>query len=536
MPDLSEAADQSEEQFAKMVDALSADSGRPELLADLLRENHPAYDQRSAAAIVRMRGWVLLALARTGVSDRELPFVLEELVAGTDAYLTAAATRALRSYAQPNAALAPFVMHALANISDEPLSFENYGEYATSSTDTTAVRELLAALAWLGATARNILPELTSLRAEPGRFSKSLAAEVDRIIAAIDLATPKNEEETSPCCTLPLRLGQRLRTFQNRPAHELADSIVFEDQHGKPLRFQEFFRGRPSIVVFFYTRCDNPWKCSLTVSKLARVQQLLRQRGVDDQIQAAAITYDPGFDGPQQLLGYGQDRGINFDARNRMLRTTQGFAALREYFNLGVNFIGSLVNRHRIELYILDRQARIAASFERLHWDESQVVDRAVELLQDDAASPRAPRSRLSEPKVAATTITGTLASLAWAFFPKCPMCWAAYLSVFGIAGIEKIFSSSKMQVVLVGMMLINIVSVWFRGRATRRMSGFYLVCAGVVTIILGKAAAWDQAAVAGVLLTVTGSLWSAVDRRKAMFYLHRIWARLFASRLLQES
>ena len=66
-----------------------------------------------------------------------------------------------------------------------------------------------------------------------------------------------------------------------------------------------------------------------------------------------------------------------------MLRATEGFETLCTHFKLGVNFIESLVNRHRIEVYILDVEGRIAGSFERIHWEEQQVVDRAVDVLQE---------------------------------------------------------------------------------------------------------------------------------------------------------
>src|SRR5258708_13567606 len=157
-----------EPQFAALVDALTADPSRCGQLIDLLRENHPIYDQRGAATIVRMRGWVLLALARAGVSDAALIFVLEELDTGIDAYLVAAAARALRSYPNPGDNLAPFVMRALTNIRyrDEPVCFDHYGEYAVSSTGTSPIRELLMTLAWLGPRPRGILPQLQSLRAE----------------------------------------------------------------------------------------------------------------------------------------------------------------------------------------------------------------------------------------------------------------------------------------------------------------------------------------------------------------------------------
>ena len=153
------------------------------------------------------------------------------------------------------------------------------------------------------------------------------------------------------------------------------------------IRFDEFFVGQPSIVVFFYTRCDNPFKCSLTVTKLARVQGLLAARGLAVGSQTAAITYDPAYRSPNRLSTYGKNRGVRMDARNRMLRAVDGNERLRAHFALGVSFIESLVNRHRIEAYVLDREGRIAASFERVRWDEHEVVNRAVEVLHEGPAA-----------------------------------------------------------------------------------------------------------------------------------------------------
>ena len=103
-------------------------------------------------------------------------------------------------------------------------------------------------------------------------------------------------------------------------------------------------------------------------------------------------------------------------------------------------------------------------------------------------------------------------------------MCWAAYLSVFGMAGIRQIPYPSKIQPVLVAMMLINIVSVWFRARAIRDMGGFYFVFAGTLTIILGETVIGGGNVVAlGVALMCAGSLWNAVGRRYLQSYVQRI-------------
>jgi protein SCO1/2 len=113
------------------------------------------------------------------------------------------------------------------------------------------------------------------------------------------------------------------------------------------------------------------------------------------------------------------------------------------------------------------------------------------------------------------STVFGTLASLGVAFFPKCPICWAGYMSMFGIAGLQQIPYSPWLQFVLVAVMLVNLASVWLRGRATGRMHGFYLVSAGALVIILSKLAlGWENVAVLGIALTLAGSLLSALSTR----------------------
>lgn len=519
MPEVATTVVQSEPQFAALVDALAADPDRREQLTDLLCEDHPLYDQRGTATIIRMRGWILLALARVGISDAALLFVLDELDTGADPYLIAAAAHAVRSLPRPTSALAPFVMRALTNIRyrNEPVSFENYGEYAVSSTGTSPVRELLATLAWLGPHARGVLPELELLRAQRGGFSRKLLVDVDGAVEAIRGAGQVDECGDDMCCTLPSGLKNTFSwAMSSRHGCEPIESTVFEDQSGELSTFTELFRGHPSIVVFFYTRCDNPLKCSLTVTKLARVQQLLELQGLADQIHTVAISYDPAFDLPERIRGYGQHRGMRMDACHRMLRATDGMEALSRHFKLGVNFIESLVNRHRIEAYILDAEGRIAASFERLHWDEQQVLDRAIGVLaeKNNEPMPEVLRASVGLPARRKNTspLLGTLASLGVAFFPKCPVCWAAYLSMFGIAGFNQIPYAPWLQPVLLAVMLINLASVWLRGRSTGRMCGFYLVSAGALAIGVSQMGfGWEHAAAWGIALTLTGSLLSAL-------------------------
>ncbi|QPF86448.1 SCO family protein [Bradyrhizobium genosp. L] len=378
----------SEDAFAGLVDRLAADPAGSVQLTDLLREEHPLYGGRGAATVVRMRGWILLALARASLSDQALIFVLEELDTGLDPYLVAAAARALRSHTQPNERFAPFLARALDQVRyhDEPISFASYGEYATSSSGTSAVAELLATLAWLGPNAQMVLPALTRWRAEQG-LSRKLRLDLDRTLQAI-----RAPATGVPSCCGGLPDGKTIpsRTAAARSDPKSIDAVVLQDQDGKLLTFSEFFRGCPSIVVFFYTRCDNPMKCSLSVTKLARIQALLGAQGLSERLRTAAITYDPEFDRPERLRVYGKDRAVRMDENHRMLRAVEGHEALRDYFELGVNYVESLVNRHRIELYVLDGAGQVAVSFERLHWDEEQIVAAAVATLNEQGSRAQA--------------------------------------------------------------------------------------------------------------------------------------------------
>ena len=502
-----------EKQFCELVERFAVDRSHDQLI-ELLDEDHSIYDQRGAAVVVRMRGWVLLTLAHDGLSDAALPFVLEELDSGVDAYLVACAASALRRYAAPNAAFAPFIVRAIGNIRyrDERVSLDEFGGFAIGSGGTSPVRELLATLTWLGPQARALVSEVESLRSGPTALTKKYHPTVDQVLAAIGAGG----DAPADCCSLPSGVQELFSWIKStRTPANAVESAVFEDQNGDSITFGEFFRGRPSIVVFFYTRCDNPLKCSLTITKLARIQKLLESEGVAERMNTAGISYDPGFDLPERLRVYGGHRGVNFAPQHRLLRATEGFDSVRKHFKLGVNFIESLVNRHRIEVYILDADARVAGYFGRIQWNENDVVQRAIEVLNENSEK-KQKRTAFASP------IFATAVAVGLALFPKCPLCWAAYLSLFGIAGLESIPYSPWLQPVLAIMLLLNITSVWLRARSTGRIMPFYLVTAGALAIIISKVFnGLPLAILAGVLLTFSGSLWSTFSftRRRSLSF-----------------
>jgi protein SCO1/2 len=147
-----------------------------------------------------------------------------------------------------------------------------------------------------------------------------------------------------------------------------------QDQDGAIFSFGDFFLGRPGVLAFFYTRCMNPNKCSLTITKLARLQKRFAKRALQGRFNVAAITYDPAFDSPSRLRAYGADRGLVFDDRNRLLRTTGTFEPLQRWLDLGVGYGATTVNQHRLDIVVLDDKACPATQISRVQWDEDEII------------------------------------------------------------------------------------------------------------------------------------------------------------------
>jgi len=79
--------DTPEETIAELTDTVTQSPERRDLLVQLLPERTSLYQGRSTNEAIRMRGYILAAFEQAGLPDAALPYVLEELENGRDAYL-----------------------------------------------------------------------------------------------------------------------------------------------------------------------------------------------------------------------------------------------------------------------------------------------------------------------------------------------------------------------------------------------------------------------------------------------------------------
>jgi cytochrome oxidase Cu insertion factor (SCO1/SenC/PrrC family) len=352
-----------------LVDALRTKPDGADQLAALLPENLPLYAGRSGAETTRFRGYLLAAFADTGLPDAALPYVVESLEAGHGPDEVAGAAIGLRGLGTAPVDVATPLLRAIENLAgaDVTVSLEAYRPTWPYARPTTALTEVVRTIGLLGERAQPAVARLADLAGQRDRFPAALRDEMQRVVAAAAADSGCCGSGTCACCAPPVQ-----------PAAPLPDDVptatVLEDQDGRTTAFDEFFTGRPAVVAFFYTRCDNPRKCSLTVTKLAALQRSIEEGGQDGAVRIAAITYDPAFDLPHRLRLYGADRGIRFGEHVRFFRAPSRFDDVRRHFDLGVNYGAATVNRHRTELFVLDAKGRVAAGFTRVQWDVDAVL------------------------------------------------------------------------------------------------------------------------------------------------------------------
>jgi cytochrome oxidase Cu insertion factor (SCO1/SenC/PrrC family) len=363
-------------EVAETVVAIRRAPGRREELVALLAEQSPIYRGLSAGEAERIRGFILASFEKTGLPQSALPFILEELQTGINPYTVAAAARALRGAAETSDDIFALLVAAAVRIAsnDDNIQFETIDPGDRAAPRTGALTEIIRTIAASGPRARSLW--------EPIDAMASRSHVSPEAMMAIEQArrTLSGEANEHCCCAAPppLALPTKSQAFRN------VDDLVLEDQSGETFKYADFFHGRPSIVTFFYTRCMNPEKCSLTVGKLAALQRRLAAIDLGSRINVGAFTYDPAYDHARRLQIYGMERGFRFDDRNRFIRTVGSFEAIQAKFDLGVGFGAATVNRHSVELLILDAKGEAAREFRRVQWDETEVVA-AVR----DIASPR---------------------------------------------------------------------------------------------------------------------------------------------------
>jgi len=339
-----------------------------------LGERSVLYHRLSRSEADQLRGYLLSRLADIGVPEDALPFLREELELGDSACCAGGAARAVASLdPMPDWAAEALLCAARRFMNgDDTLVFSPDVSLRGAQT-TTALTEIFAAMGRLGPRAGGTLAALDAM-ADMRPFGPCAAA-------ALDLARDRIRLETPKCCggktdIPPDRSLTRLKDMARSDNAARLGDILLEDHQGHEARLGDVFDADINVVAFFYTRCMNPAKCSATIETLAQLQNSLGP--LADRCRVGAISYEPAYDTPRRLSIYGGNRGIGPDSPVRLTRPVNGIEPLIAQLDLGVGYGETTINRHRSEVFLLDRQANVVAGILRRKF----TVEEAISLIE----------------------------------------------------------------------------------------------------------------------------------------------------------
>jgi protein SCO1/2 len=350
----------------------SAGTSRNMLVA-LMAERAPLYDQRDKYETVRLRAYVLLTLADTGNADAAIPYIhdyltnAEEFGPGFEAGAGARAAGMLGPGGREF--LDELVVLFARSFNDPNFSLERYESDFPDRECTTVQREILRAFQRIGfADAENVHRLLEACAANKSRQAQDdfhIVREAKIALHNSSPIAPHPPQETS------FELG-----FQ-RVFVDVANAlrVNYVDQDGNCGVLSDLI-DRPTVLVFFYTRCTNSNKCSATVTRLAQLQQSLEKETLAQSVRLIGVTYEPKLDDPQRLKTYGDSRNVRFDASTRFVQLDPNrHEGLMSAMEVPVSYNNGWVSVHRVTLLLIDGEQHLVGRFDIAEWSNERLID-----------------------------------------------------------------------------------------------------------------------------------------------------------------
>lgn len=502
-------SESSEERIGELIDLARSGKLSKDVLVELLFERHAVYKDRSNYQTTRIKGYAMASFEAIGLPNSALNFVLDELQNGKNAYVVAAAARALRGIRRPGSQYVDFLLQALNNIRyhDDSVSLETFKPSWPLKNPSTAKKEILRTLQWLRGYAKGALPHLTACIENPYDFDPDTKEEIQR---AIDTIETDNRKLDLACCQIEGKEVNGFSWLRGAPRNiKTIGGLEVENEESVRRSLKDIVDEKPTVVCFFYTRCMNPNKCTLTINKLGWLQEKLVRYGLQEKVNLLAFTYDPSYDSPTKMHVFGKNRGLIFSSNVHMLRTSpEDFSILSDFFNLGINHVNSTVNQHRLELFLLDQRGNIKTSYTRLQWEVENVFRDIKGLLKRSTHSGWLSSLLSSSQQVCFPVLL--------AFFPKCPICWVVYLSAFGVSGLQTIPYSPWLIPWIIFAIVLNLVILYRKARVRNGLTPFWLSLAGgLLVIVPGYLFSSRLGSMLGIALLLIGALSNSLPHRQ---------------------
>src|SRR3546814_740416 len=167
-----------------------------------------------------------------------------------------------------------------------------------------------------------------------------------------------------------LRGKEKFLEIRNVPSPDFA----LQDADGKPVQWADR-RGLVVVLHFVYASCADV--CPRHADSVARIQEMVNQTPMRDQVRFVTITTDPERDTPDVLRAYGDVHGldpVNWAFLTSGIERPAATRELAEGFGHKFTVTEDGEQMHGVVTHVLDRKGMLRANFHGLEFDPTNLV------------------------------------------------------------------------------------------------------------------------------------------------------------------
>lgn len=158
--------------------------------------------------------------------------------------------------------------------------------------------------------------------------------------------------------------------YSGDPA-DTAPNFVLYNQEGEVVQSSSF-RGKKVMLNFIFTRCPDQTKCPAATAKMATVQRLAREAGVDN-LELVSITLDAEYDTPGVLKEYAKNYSIDTANFSFLTGPESAIRDLLSQFGVAIERSDNLL-KHTLATLLIDEHGKIVRRADGSLWEAKDFV------------------------------------------------------------------------------------------------------------------------------------------------------------------